>query len=132
MILQLIYNLNDYIQTDLNNILINSEYNEDLTSTFQFKFKQENMLCSELSNIPSGKTSFRDYEKKCTEILKYLFPTILTGWNEQLRTDDGLNRYDLVCRAKKGNEFWNLLINEFNSRYIIFEFKNYTDEIKQT
>lgn len=127
-----IYNPNDYIQTDLNNTLINSEYNEDLTSTFQLKFKQDNMLCSELSNIPSGKTSFRDYEKKCTEILKYLFPTILTGWNEQLRTDDGLNRYDLVCRAKKGNEFWDLLINEFNSRYIIFEFKNYTDEIKQT
>jgi hypothetical protein len=127
-----IYNSNDYIPTDLNNILIDKEYNKNLMSTFQFEFKQDNWLCSELNDIPSGKASFRDYEKKCTEILKYLFPTILTGWNEQLRTDDGLNRYDLVCRAKKGNEFWDLLINEFNSRYIIFEFKNYADEIKQT
>ena len=127
-----IYNSNDYIPTDLNNILIDKEYNKNLMSTFQFEFKQDNRLCSELNDIPSGKASFRDYEKKCTEILKYLFPTILTGWNEQLRTDDGLNCYDLVCRAKKGNEFWDLLINEFNSRYIIFEFKNYADEIKQT
>jgi len=127
-----IYNSNDYIQTNLDDILANNDYNQNLKSTLQFNFSQNNMLCSELKDIPSGRTDFRKYELKCAEILKHLFPTILTGWNEQLRTDDGLNRYDLVCRAKKGNEFWDLLINEFNSRYIIFEFKNYSDEIKQT
>jgi len=56
----------------------------------------------------------------------------LNGWNEQLRTDDELNRFDLICRVKQGNEFWELLINEFKSRYVVFEFKNYAKQINQT
>lgn len=66
------------------------------------------------------------------EIIKYLFDENLNGWNKQLRTDDELNRYDLVCRVKRGNEFWEFLINEFHSRYVVFEFKNYCNKVKQT
>ncbi|SPF53203.1 conserved hypothetical protein [Candidatus Desulfosporosinus infrequens] len=33
---------------------------------------------------------------------------------------------------KQGNEFWEFLINEFKSRYVVFEFKNYSEKIKQT
>lgn len=45
----------------------------------------------------------------------------------------GLNRYDAVCRVKKNNnEFWNFIVDEFNSRYLIFEFKNYSNKISQT
>lgn len=89
-------------------------------------------LAEELENIKPGKGSFGEYERKCTDILKYLFSENLNGWNEQLRTDDELNRFDLVCRVKLGNEFWEFLINEFKSRYVVFEFKNYTEVINQT
>lgn len=89
-------------------------------------------LWSELERIVPGQNSFTEYENKCAEILKYLFSENLNGWNEQLRTDDDLNRYDLICRVKRGNEFWGFLIDEFHSRYIVFEFKNYTDKVKQT
>ncbi|AWK51066.1 hypothetical protein DIC82_08585 [Clostridium beijerinckii] len=86
----------------------------------------------ELDNIKPGREDFLKYEKKCTDILKYLFLENLNGWNEQLRTDDELNRFDLICRVKQGNEFWELLINEFKSRYVVFEFKNYAKQINQT
>lgn len=89
-------------------------------------------LLRELESIQPGRKDFSKYEKKCTDILKYLFLENLNGWNEQLRTDDELNRFDLICRVKQGNEFWELLTNEFKSRYVVFEFKNYAEKINQT
>ena len=48
-------------------------------------------------------------------------------------TDDGLNRNDLLCRIiSYENNFWFELANDFHTRYIVFEFKNYTDTVKQT
>lgn len=88
-------------------------------------------LCLELKSIKKGKTSWRQYEKKCEEILKYLFPNDLHGWHSQKRTDDGLNRYDFVCRIRPTTEFWKFVIEHLNSRYVLFEFKNYLGEIKQ-
>jgi len=89
-------------------------------------------LCKTLKVLRSGRTAWADYEKLCFDILQYLFSEHLNGWHEQKRTDDGLNRYDLVCRIKSSsNSFWNFLANDLNSRYIIFEFKNYVGKIKQ-
>lgn len=88
-------------------------------------------LCTELKNIPGGKKGWSDYEKKCTEILKYLFDLDLTGWQTQQRTDDGLNRFDLVTRIRTVSDFWMFICNELDSRYVVFEFKNYKLKINQ-
>lgn len=88
-------------------------------------------LCHELKNIKKGKSSWHQYEKKCEEILKYLFPNDLHGWHSQKRTDDGLNRYDYVCRVRPTTEFWKFVIDHLDSRYVLFEFKNYSGKIKQ-
>ncbi|MGC0067703.1 hypothetical protein ACPRSJ_09135 [Enterobacter asburiae] len=52
-------------------------------------------------------------------------------WHSQKRTDDGLNRYDFVCRIRPTTEFWKFVIEHLNSRYVLFEFKNYLGKIKQ-
>ncbi|UTM56137.1 restriction endonuclease [Photobacterium sp. CCB-ST2H9] len=88
-------------------------------------------LCSELKSIHGGKKGWSDYEKKCTEILKYLFDLDLTGWQTQQRTDDGLNRFDLVTRIRTVSDFWMFICNELDSRYVVFEFKNYKLKINQ-
>lgn len=88
-------------------------------------------LCHELQNIKKGKASWHQYEKTCGEILKYLFPNDLYGWHSQKRTDDGLNRYDYVCRVRPTTEFWKFVIDHLDSRYVLFEFKNYSEKIKQ-
>ncbi|MDL5167600.1 restriction endonuclease [Proteus faecis] len=88
-------------------------------------------LCDKLQNIKKGKISWRQYEKVCEEILKYLFPNDLQGWHSQKRTDDGLNRYDYICRIRPTTEFWKFVIDHLNSRYVLFEFKNYLGKIKQ-
>ena len=88
-------------------------------------------FCSQLKTIPSGKKGWSDYEKKCTEIIKYLFELDLTGWKQQQRTDDGINRFDLVTRIRTISDFWLFICNELNSRYVVFEFKNYKLKISQ-
>lgn len=88
-------------------------------------------LCRELKGTKKGKISWAQYEKTCEKILKYLFLNDLHGWHPQKRTDDGLNRYDYVCRVRPTTEFWKFVIDHLDSRYILFEFKNYSGKIKQ-
>lgn len=88
-------------------------------------------LCRELHNLPPGNSDWSQFEKLCEEILKYLFNDHLAGWSKQKRTDDELNRFDYVCRIKPSTEFWNFVLQQMHSRYIIFEFKNYKEPIKQ-
>lgn len=88
-------------------------------------------LCQELNDLKAGKDYWREYENLCSKILKNLFGKHLTGWKEQQKTDDKLNRFDLVCRVKSSNSFWNFLAEDLSSRYIILEFKNYEEPIKQ-
>lgn len=88
--------------------------------------------CEKLKTLKPGKTNWAKYERLCFDIFQYLFGEHLNGWHKQKTTVDGLNRYDLVCRIKSSNNsFWNFLANDLSSRYVIIEFKNYKDKIKQ-
>lgn len=88
-------------------------------------------LCHELRSLKSGKENWGKYEELCERVLRYLFPNDLHGWHRQKRTVDGLNRFDYVCRVKDTTDFWNFLLNHLNSRYVLFEFKNYAGAVKQ-
>lgn len=88
-------------------------------------------LCGELRALKPGRGTWSAYEKLCDSILRYLFPNDLYGWHKQARTEDGFSRYDYVCRIKPAAEFWRFLIDHLNSRYVLFEFKNYKGQIKQ-
>ncbi len=74
-----------------------------------------------------------EYEKLCTKILKELFMDDLAVWKEQKKSNDDLYRFDLICKIKddKVSPFWRFLEDFFNTKYIIFEFKNYKDAITQ-
>lgn len=86
-----------------------------------------------LETIIAGKKNAQQYEKFCVDILKYLFNDTLSLWEEQQRSNDDLFRFDLICKIKNNinNEFFNTIENYFSSKYIIFEFKNYIEEITQ-
>lgn len=73
------------------------------------------------------------YETLCFETLNYLFDNELSLWHKQQTSNEELYRFDLICKIKDGNVsgLWSTILQCFNSKYIIFEFKNYTDEITQ-
>ena len=88
-------------------------------------------LCDRLRSLKRGKHTWVAYEKLCIEILKYLFRNDLEGWHSQKSTEGGTNRYDYVCRVKPTTEYWKFIVDNLNSRYVVFEFKNYAEKIKQ-
>ena len=93
--------------------------------------KEGSDLCKRLRAIKSGKQGWSDYEQVGTQILKYLFQDDLEGWNAQSGTVDGLHRFDLACRIKSDKFFWRFVCDNLNSVYVLFEFKNYSEKIKQ-
>lgn len=90
-------------------------------------------LISELQMCQAGRPLARKFEVLCKKMLENIFSDDLALWKEQPRSNDGLYRFDLLCRIKDGTQktFWGILERYFTSKYIIFEFKNYKDKITQ-
>lgn len=81
----------------------------------------------------TGNDNSKSYEELCTNVLKYLFSDELSIWNKQQHSNDNLYIFDLICRIKKdtNSEFWNMIETYFQTKYIVFEFKNYSEKITQ-
>ena len=92
-----------------------------------------NSLIKEMELCQAGKFTFIKYEKLCYKLLKNAFSDDLALWREQQKSNKDLYRFDLLCRIKDGNQktFWSILEKYFNSKYVIFEFKNYSEKITQ-
>lgn len=88
-------------------------------------------LIDKLKAVPYGRDGCYDYEDIASEILKYLFDENLTGWHPQAKTTDALHRYDLVCRVIDSTTIWKFVARDLDSRYVLFEFKNYSEKISQ-
>lgn len=90
-------------------------------------------LCAALKATVAGRKgkAASTFEKACTEALRYLFDEEFIGWQTQKRSHGALHRYDLIARINSENDFWNLMITDHRSRYIIFEFKNHPGKISQ-
>jgi len=86
-----------------------------------------------LRHIKPGQEQFQEYEKFCVDILKFALGSYLTLWEGQEQTDGGLHRFDLCCKIKNGvhQDFFDSIKHYFNTKYVVFEFKNHNDKISQ-
>lgn len=77
--------------------------------------------------------NYQDYENDCYGALKLLFGDDLHLWETQATSNDNLYRFDTVCRIKENitSAFWRFAEDYFNSKYIVFEYKNYSKPITQ-
>lgn len=91
------------------------------------------LLIDRLKSHKYGKRGFPGYEKICIDILTYLFEDVLCEIKPQKYSNKELFRFDAVARIKNGDksDFWNIVENNYNSRFILFEFKNYNEQIGQ-
>lgn len=72
-----------------------------------------------------------EYESICTDIIRFLFDGEFTQMSNQHKTKDDLFRMDLLCGIKGTTAFWKLLIDHYNTRFIVFEYKNYSTLLPQ-
>lgn len=89
----------------------------------------------DLKSLGMGKDESGGYEKLCERIIQYLFSEAFHIMSSQHKTGDKHFRMDLICSFKGMNEhthpFWQLLAQHYNTRFVVFEFKNYSEEIGQ-
>lgn len=95
------------------------------------KTNKGEQLCKKLTALSKGRVKAKQYETQCEEILKYIFENDFSNWQNQTKTIDTLHIFDLIAKISSTNDFWKLLARDFHSRFVVFEFKNYTKKIKQ-
>lgn len=88
-------------------------------------------LIAELISIPPGRDAAKRFEKWCVNCLKYLFSEEFAVWSAQSRVERGFHIMDLIGRLAPSHLFWSGVSADFRTRYIVFEFKNYTEDIGQ-
>ncbi len=88
-------------------------------------------ICAELHGTPAGAAGAKTFEKTVEKALRYIFSNDLVNWSPQNLTIDKISIFDLIARISSKHDFWSAIVNQFNSRYIVFEFKNYSEKITQ-
>jgi hypothetical protein len=71
------------------------------------------------------------FEKACQDAIEVVFDNEFNRWVRQNRVEEGFHKLDLLGLLNPKHDFWVGLRNDFRTRYIVFEFKNYADKISQ-
>ncbi len=91
-------------------------------------------LAEQLEALPAGRKdgAAQKFEHLCEAALRLLFDKDLLSWRSQSDIEQGFQRVDVIARLQPTTSaFWSTLSADFRSRYVVFEFKNYTDPITQ-
>lgn len=109
-------------------------------------------LAQELRNLETGRknNAWKSYEELCVRIIHHLFRDHLRKWNKDSiqenlhkfyqrsiineETEETFQYRDLVVPINDYDKlpvFWKFIRETLNCHYITFEFKNYTNKIKQ-
>lgn len=89
----------------------------------------ETRFLAALQRCPTGQRDFREYEEIGLEVLRFLFPVELGDPRVQARTDDGVERRDVVSRNNRQSRFFQRVGERFDADFIIWDFKNYGEPI---
>lgn len=100
---------------------------------------KNNLLIKRLTNCITGRANSREYEEICEDILRHLFETnYFNRLTSQHKTKDEHFRMDLIGSLKTTQDndegmhpFWQMLVQHYNSHFVVFEFKNYSEKIDQ-
>lgn len=121
------------LEYTVDNIVPTAPQLDILLQPCQSVVSEYDSLIQQLDNWDPENTTSAAYERLCTDILKKVLADDLTLWREQQKSDADLFRFDLICKIKNENarEFWNMCERYFNTKYIVFEYKNYRGTITQ-
>jgi len=107
----------------------------DLTEQvdFQSEISDGERLIERLKGTAAGNADSRRFENSCCECIQYLFAEQFGPLHPQNRVEQGFQYMDLIGRLSPRNTgaFWVSLAQDFRCRYVVFEFKNYSEKISQ-
>jgi Holliday junction resolvase-like predicted endonuclease len=82
--------------------------------------------------LPSGRSgaAWRLFEQVCLEALQYVFHRQFEQWREQENAGGADQRFDVLAKVKGDDVFSRMLVEDFRTRFVLFEFKNYGSPVK--
>lgn len=98
--------------------------------------KDAKYYINKLKSIKPGREECYKYQEFCEELIKDMYSDDLDSWSRQNRTEENSYIFDLIARIKyrkkeEYNDFFNMVENILNSKYLLFEFKNSGKEIEE-
>jgi len=91
------------------------------------------LLIKRLENCVKGREGWSEYEMLGTDIFHYLFGDSFRNYTYEFQstTYDGISRRDLVVNNtyKETPSFWQMVKDDYKSRLIIIDFKNYKESL---
>ena len=117
------FNISKVVPKKPENVMINQNGEKELSVDWQERLRK----------VKPGKDDANKYEVLCDEIVKYLFSNNIEFLGTQKKANDGLYRFDDCGKIKteSTSEFFSTIQQFFNTKYIVFEFKNYQNVITQ-
>ncbi|MFD4442071.1 restriction endonuclease [Nocardia sp. NPDC058519] len=88
-------------------------------------------VVDQLARVRKGKEGWRAFESTATQVLAEIFIHQLEPPDMQNRTDDTLDIMDAIFPIPYSGSPWSALRNEFRTRFVVAEFKNYTHPVGQ-
>ena len=90
----------------------------------EFRTRMLGQLVDALPRMPLGSDGSAEFEQWVLRAVKILFPGILT--NPQLKpNDDAIQRRDIVATNMAPHGFWKRVFDDYGTRQVVFEVKNY-------
>lgn len=115
----------------INDLLKNDKINFDEVEIFESN-KHPEYLTNELPFIKPGRKDFSKYEKFCENFLGKVFEKSIGEIVAQCKNNDDCYRFDLIASLKaEPKNFWKFLYDKYNSLFILFECKNYSEPVSQ-
>lgn len=115
-----------YIKSNLDNISP-----REINKAFE-----ASLLIKRLENCPIGNKDWSDYEAIGCEIFRFLFADNFKSYiaEEQFETDLKNHRRDLIVSnyPKDSTSFWSEVKQEYKSKAIIIDFKNYSEKLNSS
>lgn len=106
---------------------IYDEYDIEVTSISDEQRKARvGKIIEDIKKIPKGKEGCLEYEDWCLEAIKLIFAGVLS--NIELHANkNGRQQRDIVATNMATVPVWKRVLEDYKSRQIIFEIKNYED-----
>ncbi len=88
-------------------------------------------LADRLCSVTAGRSDWRNFEDVGVAVLSYIFNPALGIPQIQSRSDDGLDIIDAIFPIRSHEPPWSLIRSEYRTRFVVAEFKNYSDPVGQ-
>jgi hypothetical protein len=99
-------------------------------------------IAKDLLSIPAGRKKnattasgksgapWQLFETFCQAALEHAFEGVFSNWQRQKSVGGDANRFDILAKVVGDDVFCRTLIEDFRTRYVLFEFKNYSEQLK--